>query len=139
MGQSGAWQPDKTPLDRDAPAIRQKTIHELVHHVLHAGLCPTASRRHVHSGNNWFLNASVPAGQTIQFKFIKICGEWGCKLGKRIEPHLYGTQQRHWICECELAVLKSGNTPLGLVAKSVVRFCDVHRTPRSCHLLSRVS
>src|SRR5207248_11789260 len=30
----------------------------------------------------WFINASVPAGQTIQFKFIKIAAGGGVKIGR---------------------------------------------------------
>jgi len=44
---------------------------------------------------NWFLNASVPAGQTIEFKFIKIAGNgtvtWENRANRKYTVPVSGT------------------------------------------------
>jgi hypothetical protein len=54
---------------------------------------------------NWFLNVSVPAGQKHPIQVHQDRSRRDCNLGKRQQPHVYGSYERNRICECELAVL----------------------------------
>jgi hypothetical protein len=40
---------------------------------------------------DWFLNVSVPAGQTIQFKFIKIAADNTVTWENGSQPYVYGS------------------------------------------------
>ena len=54
---------------------------------------------------NWFLNVSVPAGQTIQFKFIKIAVGRRGHVGGGREPQLHRSHLGHGLRQRQLAVL----------------------------------
>ena len=55
---------------------------------------------------NWFLNVSVPAGQSIQFKFIKIAANGTVTWENGANHSLHRAHQRHGISQRHLAELR---------------------------------
>ena len=60
---------------------------------------------------NWFLNVGVPAGQTIEFKFLNIAGNGAVTLGIRRQPSFLSARHRHRLYKRRLAELGEENRP----------------------------
>jgi hypothetical protein len=97
---------------------------------------------------NWFLNVSVPAGQTLQFKFVKIAAS-GTVTWENGSNHSYVCRpnERRRVCQRELAILMrlpgrgmrpgnfvcSDNREIGRVARRIACISAVAATPASEH------